>query len=74
MDADTDPPHSQQASVDDLQVDGGAWIENSHALGVDEVLARLTVDEDTGLSHEEVTSRRRRFGFNRLREAAGTST
>jgi P-type Ca2+ transporter type 2C len=49
-------------------------VELSHALSADEVLARLTVDGDTGLSHDEVSTRRHRFGFNRLRQADGTST
>lgn len=56
------------------QTGGGPGIELTHALSVDAVLARLTVDGDTGLSHDEVSTRRRRFGFNRLRETDGTST
>lgn len=48
-------------------------VEAPHSLEVDDVLARLSVDENTGLGHEEVTARRRRFGLNRLREVAATS-
>ena len=71
-----EPTATDQRSGVDLpgQGDDGPGIERSHALTVEEVLARLTVDGDTGLSHDEVKKRRHRFGFNRLREIDGIST
>ncbi len=44
-----------------------------HALAPDDVLAAVGVALDRGLSHADVTARRRRFGPNRLRSVARRS-
>jgi P-type Ca2+ transporter type 2C len=74
----SEPPSRTDTGSSDLDSSGhavdGPGVELPHALSVEVVLARLTVDGDTGLSHDEVSTRRHRFGFNRLQEAGGTST
>ncbi|MFQ5971156.1 MAG: cation-translocating P-type ATPase [Alphaproteobacteria bacterium] len=42
-----------------------------HALGVGEVIGRLDVDPERGLTTDEVVRRRKRYGENRLAEDAG---
>ena len=47
---------------------GPAQLERAHSLAAEEVLSRLDVDAETGLSTAEATSRYQRLGPNRLPE------
>lgn len=46
----------------------------AHARSSEEVLSELSVDEDTGLDHDAIPERRRRFGPNRLAEGKHVSS
>jgi P-type Ca2+ transporter type 2C len=52
----------------------GLRVEDPHATGIDDVLAALSVDPDTGLSHPEVLRRRERHGRNELGAQQKVST
>ena len=43
-----------------------------YTLGGREVVQAVRTDADVGLSHDEVRGRQEQFGFNELKQAAGT--
>lgn len=47
---------------------------NWHQIPIDQIRCELQTDYGRGLSSDQVTESRRRFGFNRIQENAGQAS